>query len=637
MQPEDDDDIDDFCYHFNMASLPTWNSNTEQYEAGPDTTNPFADGFVLTPEHPSYQPVHQTDTGPVGFYALPASYLGFRPDAAPRFYLSHVNVPREMLFNSAKKANNDPDLLTWDQAMAESPAEVKQWKAAADKEIKALEQKNTFDEVPISEATVKVIPGTWVFRRKRDPATGSILKYKARWVLCGDLQELDLNTYAPVVSWSSVRLFLAICLIQQWVMKAIDFANAFCQSKLREDTPVFAFLPRGFKCMMQSMSGEKTILKLKKSQYGLTIAPKLWYDHLRKAINELGFKASSYDQCMLYRKDMILVTYVDDCGLGAKEAHSIDWFVNELRHRGFELEIEGDFTAFLGVAIERLKDGRIHMHQRGLIKKIIAAAKMDDCNPNHIPASTQGLGSDEDGEPWPQVPWKYSSIVGMLVYLATNTRPDIAYAVSSVRRFNRSPKKSHATAVKMILRYLKGSMDKGIFIKITGTFDLDVYCDADFCGLFGRENPCNPDSARSRGGYNISFGGVPLVWKSWLIARICLSTLESEYTALSKTMVQVIALKNLIEELITGLSLRGMKATIRATVFEDNNGALLLATKQRITSRTKYFLSSWHHFWSHVSQDEGKDGKVVIVKINTSMQGANYLTKGLPREAFENN
>ena len=74
-----------------------------------------------------------------------------------------------------------------------------------------------------------------------------------------------------------------------------------------------------------------------------------------------------------------------------------------------------------------------------------------------------------------------------------------------------------------------------------------------------------------------------------------------------------------------------------ATVFEDNHGAVCLANNQRITSRTKYFHVKWHHFWSHVSKDGGKDGGIVIADIETHNQRSDYFTKGLSRELFENN
>ena len=87
------------------------------------------------------------------------------------------------------------------------------------------------------------------------------------------------------------------------------------------------------------------------------------------------------------------------------------------------------------------------------------------------------------------------SIVGMLLYLSTNTRRiDISFAVSQVTRFNHSPKKSHATAVKTIVRYLHQTSYKGTIITPSGDLSLDCYVDADFAGLFGRDPDREPSS-----------------------------------------------------------------------------------------------------------------------------------------------
>ena len=103
-------------------------------------------------------------------------------------------------------------------------------------------------------------------------------------------------------------------------------------------------------------------------------------------------------------------------------------------------------------------------------------------------------------------------------------------------------------------------------------------------------------------------------------------------------MVQVIAaLLAMLRDIVAGLEVNNvLTSTISSTVFEDNSAALILATNQRITSRTKYFLTSWHHFWSHVSQDNGKDGKTQVKKVSTDKQRADYFTKGLVRDLFEN-
>jgi hypothetical protein len=105
---------------------------------------------------------------------------------------------------------------------------------------------------------------------------------------------------------------------------------------------------------------------------------------------------------------------------------------------------------------------------------------------------------DPDGELMTEE-WSYPSIVGMLLYLSTNTRPDIAFAVSQVARFSYSPKQSHASAVKQIVCYLSHTWDKGTIVKPTNTLQLDCYVDADFAGLYKCDPDASPTSAKLLG------------------------------------------------------------------------------------------------------------------------------------------
>jgi hypothetical protein len=416
-----------------------------------------------------------------------------------------------------------------------------------------------------------------------------------------------------------------MAIVLEWKTISIDFSNAFVQAKL--DTPVWIHLPRGFRSSLPG--GRPTCLRLLRSLYGLSTAPRLWYQHLFKAFEELGFVPSQYDACLLMRSDMLVICYVDDAGIAAKNQEPIDRLIEELRERGFELTVEGSFEDYLGIKFKRSEQG-IELTQSGLISKIISATGMKESNPNWTPATQLGLGSDPDG-PEMRESWGYSSIVGMLLYLSTNTRPDIAFAVSQVARFSHSPRQSHATAIKTIVRYLSRTADKGIVMRPNGRLNLDCYVDADFAGLYKREPDLEPASVRSRSGYLVNLGDCPILWRSQLQTEIALSTLEAEYCALSHSLRTVLPLHRMIVEIVSCLKLpHDLKATVSARVFEDNNGALLLATKQRVTARTKYFLVKWHHFWSFVSS-----GEIEIEKIDTAEQRADYLTKGLPRETFE--
>jgi hypothetical protein len=540
-----------------------------------------------------------------------------RPEFASIYATNGLTQPYVL-----KASNSDPYTLSYEEATTD--IDKAKWIAAAEKEIKSLEDQETWTEVEISEATSRVLPSQWVFKRKRTP-DGNIKSYKARTVARGDLEEGVFDTYALVVAWSSVWFFLFLSLILKWNTCSIDFSSAFVQAKLKK--AVWIHRPRGF----QSSQRGKTCLRLNKSIYGLSVAPKLWHEHLFKALQQDGFVPSQYDPCLLFKKNMMLVVYADDIGIASKIPEDVDELTKRLTEKGFQLTREGTFSEFLGIKFEiNSKDGSVNMTQKGSIKTIIDTTGMNDCNPNWTPASTIPLGLDPDGE-FMDEPWSYRSVVGMLLYLTTNTRPDLGFCVSQIARFSHAPKQAHATAVKTIIRYLHRTLDKGMIVRPTGKLNLENYCDCDFAGIFSVEPSESPVSVKSRTGFIIFFAGCPLVWKSQLQSTIALSTFPSKYNGLSHSMRIMIPMRGLLLETVAVLELpTALVSTIHYRAFEDNNSALLLANSQHLTACNKYFAVKLHHFWSHV-----KPGIIEVVKVDTAQQVADLLTKGLPREVFE--
>jgi hypothetical protein len=290
------------------------------------------------------------------------------------FYSPLFDSNDEETPSAFKAAASDPDTLTFEEAMAD-PDRLK-WLEAAEAEILSLESKNTWIEIDLDEAKGKILPGTWVFRRKRSP-DGAIKKFKARYCVRGDLQEGEFETFAPVVAWVTVRLFLVLTLTLDWYTCSIDFSNAFVQANL--DEPVWIHLPRGFR----SAQNGRRCLRLLKSLYGLTVAPKLWYEHLFAALRSEGFRPSTIDPCLLYKPGMLIVCYVDDAGIAAARKELVDELINNLIARGFELTREGSFTEFLGIKfVKDPKTNAITLTQKGLINKILQATDVVYCNPN---------------------------------------------------------------------------------------------------------------------------------------------------------------------------------------------------------------------------------------------------------------
>ena len=140
----------------------------------------------------------------------------------------------------------------------------------------------------------------------------------------------------------------------------------------------------------------------------------------------------------------------------------------------------------------------------------------------------------------------------MMLYLASNARPDISFAVHQCVRFTQNTKVSHKTAVKRICRYLQGTKDNGLVFNPSKKLVVYCYADADFAGLWGHEDPQGPICARSRTGFLVIFANCPLLWLSKLQTEIDLSTLHSEYVALSHSVRALLPVNPIFERSRTG-------------------------------------------------------------------------------------
>lgn len=124
-----------------------------------------------------------------------------------------------------------------------------------------------------------------------------------------------------------------------------------------------------------------------------------------------------------------------------------------------------------------------------------------------------------------------------------------------------------------------------------GDLKLELFCDADFAGLYKREPDRSLDAARSRTGYIINLSGCPLVWKSQLQTEIAWSTLEAKYSALSPVLRTLLPLLRMLKKVAAVVSIAPETA---ATGFAEafDQGCLALATNHRLTSRPSTSMSS---------------------------------------------
>jgi hypothetical protein len=294
-----------------------------------------------------------------------------------------------------------------------------------------------------------------------------------------------------------------------------DITGAFVHADLGKDEHIYVRQPHGMS------RGPDLVLKLKKSVYGLRQAPRYFFKHLTKRLELCGLKQSNKDPCLVIGAKVTAVIYVDDILFYARDDYEITKVITSLQNdHGMAILHEGDAEGFLGVSIERCHDSKLVLTQTGLTKRIITALGLCSSFSTAIgtPAETAPLPKDAEGET-AAGNFNYTSVVGMLLYLAGHSRPDIAFAVHQCARYTFKPTRRHEQALIRIGRYLKGTMNWGLILSPTPTDspEIDCYPDADFAGLYGHEDSQDLHCARSRTGYIIMAFGCPVLWKSPLL------------------------------------------------------------------------------------------------------------------------
>jgi hypothetical protein len=547
---------------------------------------------------------------------------------------------------ASKTPKNDADMPTFQQAMNGSDAA--EYMTAMKLEIQTLKSQNTWVTVD-RPRNKSVLKGTWAFKLKRLP-DGTAYRHKARFCARGDMQIEGVDffeTYAPVVQWSTIRLLLSTVLTEGWTTRQVDYTNAFAQAELKED--VYVECPRLF----GPASGTDKVLHLRKSLYGLRQAPRTFFEKLKAGLLERGWIQSEIDPCLFLKLGMICVVYVDDTIFASANIVDLDAAISSLgisvddQQHTFALRDEGEVSAFLGIQIAKTGDNEFFLTQTGLIDKVLAITQMTDCNGCDTPSTIDPLHADVDGAVFDET-WAYDVVIGMLMYISGNTRPDIAYAVHQAARFTHGARQSHAAGVKRILRYLKKTKANGLILKPGTDLRVDCYVDADFGGLFSVEDKQDPISVKSRTGYVITYRGAPLLWASKMQTQVALSTMEAEYIALSQSMRDLIPIREILKEVMLIVFAKspsisyhshckafddtvGSSAHVipQSTVFEDNDACLKFARMPKLTPRTKHIGIPYHWFRTQVERLE-----IQIERIDTKDQLADQFTKGLPVDAF---
>ncbi|URD92505.1 Retrotransposon protein [Musa troglodytarum] len=236
----------------------------------------------------------------------------------------------------------------------------------------------------------------------------------------------------------------------------------------------------------------------------------------------------------------------------------------------------GPLSYFLGVEATFTSSGLL-LSQRKYIQDLLSKTNMQDAKEVITPLSTNESLKLYDGSPVSDAT-QYRQVLGSLQYLAL-TRPDISFAVNKLSQFMHQLSTTHWSAVKRILRYLKGTLHHGMFLRKHTPLNLHTFVDVNWAGNF--------NDRTSTSGYIIFLGANPINWSSKKQKIVARSTTEAEYRAIAITTTELNWVTNLLKEL-------NVNSTLPPTIYCDNIGATYLCVNPVFHSRMKYIAIDFH-------------------------------------------
>ncbi|GJR78106.1 retrovirus-related pol polyprotein from transposon TNT 1-94 [Tanacetum coccineum] len=348
------------------------------------------------------------------------------------------------------------------------------WFQAMQDEIYEFNRLEVWELVPQPDC-VMIIALKWIYKVKLDEYD-DVLKNKARLVAKGYRQEEGIDfeeSFAPVTRIEAIRIFIANAASKNITIYQIDVKTAFLNGELKEE--VYVSQPEGF----IDPEHPTHVYHLKKALYGLKQAPRAWYDTLSWFILDNKVSKGVVDLTLFTRKTgkhiLLIYIYVDDIIFALTDPKACDIFSNEMSFK-FQMSMMGQMSFFLGLQVSQNLRG-IFINQSKFSLKILKKFGMDSCNPVDTPMVDR-LKLDEDPLGIPVDQTRFHSMVGSLMYL-TASRPDLLFPVCTCARYEVSPTKKHLEALKRVFRYLKGTINWGLWYPKDTAMALTAYADVD--------------------------------------------------------------------------------------------------------------------------------------------------------------
>ena len=506
------------------------------------------------------------------------------------------------------------------------------------KELRGIVKRNVFKGVHLKDLTEQekkeIITGRMNLIQKQifhnnvqEPET----IIKSRYVGHGFKQDREkynhnLDIYAPTAALSSAFLFFTLAAVKKQQICVTDVTQAFLRAKTKKTThllvdPIVTLilcdLYPEFKEFV--LNDGKLLVKLDYALYGIIEAANLWYNDLQKSHVQQGFKVNPHDPCIVTKKDIQKLCYVDDIANRADSKDILDKHIQQLEKIYGKLTVQyGPTVHFLGAKFHLPGDGTCHCDIKLYLSKL-CEENQDYINNriNKYPAKLNLFDIDYESPILnPTEHDRIHSVIAKILF-ASQKRPDFNPAIAFLSTRVKSLTTQDREKTIYLLRYIHGTLDLELILggyNENGDIQFTAYADASYG---------THDDGKSHSGWIFTLGRGAIVSNSTKQKLVVKSSAEGEFVTLSDMMSNAAHEKNKLSSMNDGPIKPGL-------IMEDNAAAIQLAERGKSNSnRTKHIKIRYFFIKQYLD-----DGEFIIIHCPTQQMIADILTKPLQGALF---
>jgi deoxyuridine 5'-triphosphate nucleotidohydrolase len=549
------------------------------------------------------------------------------------------------------------------------------WKMSEHKQLNQYESQKTFGAPCELPENANLLPLLWTYLIK-DCGTK-----KARCVCNGSPKMKGTvtlgDTYAHALEQTGSRIFWSLSALYNFITIGADASNAFAEAPAPK-APLFVSIDQPYHEWYREKYPDRPplpkdyVLPVQGALQGHPESARLWAKLIDRVIRELNLQPCTHEPCLYFTKDyngtgktVLFLRQVDDFAVACEDAKTAQLVIKQINDKmTIDVKDLGQITRFNGVDILQTRE-YIKLYNRVYIDKMLLKHEWihkEEREKTHRPHTfpipmqpdSQYLRNIENAEILTEAEvsklekefgFGYRQAVGELIYALVTCRPDISFPIIKLSQYSTRPNKIHFEALRNIYRYLNATKNEGIHFwrkepredlpkgplpetKRDENYDEESIREREqsdpklLIGAVDSDYAGDTTHRKSVTGVILRIAGGTILYKTKFQDTIAMSSTEAEFTAAADAGKYILYVRSIIEQL-------GIPQQVATTLYEDNQGALLMANQQQPTKRTR------HMDIKHFALQEWVERDLIRLKrINTADNYSDVMTKATARTLF---